>query len=132
MEIRGNIDSKMLSQHTTYSAYIVYTLAISYSGLRSLKSSVSLGGIIRSKGHVCLVDGYGYSDHWRLMREYLPEDTHFPRDRNGGWMMEAELGEFRTGGEGDDGEVSISLMETTFTLKCGLVVLGIEIRPKEQ
>jgi len=45
-------------------------------------------------------------------------------------MMEAELGEFRIG-EGDDGEVSISLMDT-FGSKCGLVVLGIEIRPKKQ
>ena len=130
LEIRGNIDSKMLLQHTTYIAYIVYMLAIEYYGLRALKTSVSLGGSSKSTGHVCLVDGYNYSEHWQVMREYLPEDTHFPRDRGGGGMMEAELGEFRIG-EGDDGEVSISLMDT-FGSKCGLVVLGIEIRPKKQ
>jgi hypothetical protein len=64
------------------------------------------------------------------MREYLPEDTHFPRYRGGGGMMEAELGELRIG-EGGDGEVSFSLMDT-FRSKCGLVVVGIEIRPKKQ
>ena len=52
------------------------------------------------------------------MREYLREDTHFPRHRGGGGMMEAELGEFCID-EGDDGEVSISLMDT-FRSKCGL------------
>jgi hypothetical protein len=41
-----------------------------------------------------------------------------------------EVGEFRSG-EGDDGQVSISLKETSVA-KSGLVVLGIEIRPKEQ
>ena len=65
-----------------------------------------------------------------MMREYLPEDTHFPQDRGGGGMMEAELGEFHIS-EGDNGEVSISLMDT-FSSKCGLVVMGIEIRPKKQ
>ncbi|OQU85930.1 hypothetical protein SORBI_3004G341000 [Sorghum bicolor] len=130
LEIRGNIDSKMLSQHTTYSAYIVYMISIDYYGLRALKTFVSLGGRNKSTGHVCLVDGYNYSEHWQVMREYLPEDTHFPQDRGGGGMMEAELGEFHIS-EGDNGEVSISLMDT-FSSKCGLVVMGIEIRPKKQ
>jgi hypothetical protein len=130
LEIRGNnINSKMLSQHTTYSAYIVYMLAVEYYGLTEVVWACSLGGSSKSTGHVCLDDDYNYS-HWQVMREYLPEDTHFPRYRGGGGMMEAELGELRIG-EGGDGEVSFSLMDT-FRSKCGLVVVGIEIRPKKQ
>ena len=40
------------------------------------------------------------------------------------------MGEFQNY-EGEDGEVSISLMETSATIKIGLVVQGIEIRPKK-
>jgi hypothetical protein len=120
LEIRGEIDSKMLSRHTTYSAYIVFSLAQRRVGLyyTCKEASVSLGGSSRSMRHVCLDVGHD-----------LPEDTLFPRVRGDGWM-EVEVGEFCSG-EGDDGEVSISLMETS-VIKSGLVVLGIEIRPKEQ
>ena len=45
--------------------------------------------------------------------------------------MELEMGEFQNY-EGEDGEVSISLMETSATIKIGLVVQGIEIRPKKK
>nr|CAB3448297.1 unnamed protein product [Digitaria exilis] len=51
------------------------------------------------------------------------------RQRADGWM-EVEMGEFQND-EGEDGEVSIKLMETSATVKSGLIVQGIEIRPKK-
>ncbi|XP_066332831.1 F-box protein PP2-B11-like [Miscanthus floridulus] len=133
LEIRGNIHSKMLSQHTTYSAYIVFRVTEERRGLHSpcLETSVSLeGNSSRSTRRVCLNDGHDRVDTWPSMRGDIPQqDALFPRERGDGWM-EVEVGEFRNG-EGDDGEVSISLMETSVA-KRGLVVLGIEIRPKEQ
>ena len=131
LEIRGEIDSKMLSRHTTYSAYIVFSLAQRRLGLyyTCKEASVSLGGSSRSTRRVCLDVGHNRADTWPSLRGDLPEDTLFPRVRGDGWM-EVEVGEFCSG-EGDDGEVSISLMETS-VIKSGLVVLGIEIRPKEQ
>ena len=96
-----------------------------------LETSVSLeGNSSRSTRRVCLDDGHDRVDTWPSMRGDIPQqDALFPRERGDGWM-EVEVGEFRNG-EGDDGEVSISLMETS-VVKRGLVVLGIEIRPKEQ
>jgi len=133
LEIRGNIHSKMLSQHTTYSAYIVFRVAEGRRGLHfpCLETSVSLeGNSSRSTRRVCLDDGHDRVDTWPSMRGDIPQqDALFPRERGDGWM-EVEVGEFRNG-EGDDGEVSIGLMETS-VVKRGLVVLGIEIRPKEQ
>ncbi|XP_009391276.2 F-box protein PP2-B10-like [Musa acuminata AAA Group] len=53
-----------------------------------------------------------------------------PKARNDDWM-ELELGEFYTD-EGDDGEVNISLLEVKGNyLKSGLIIEGIEIRPKQ-
>lgn len=122
----------MLSKNTTYSAYLVFSLDLSRVGLHSpcKETSVSLGGS-RSTRRVCLDvdDGHNHTDIWPSVRGDLPEDTLFSQLRSDGWR-EVEMGEFCSG-EGDDGEVSISLMETS-VVKSGLVVLGIEIRPKEQ
>ncbi|XP_066320782.1 F-box protein PP2-B3-like [Miscanthus floridulus] len=56
-------------------------------------------------------------------------DPRFSSQRADGWM-ELELGDFHNG-EGDDGEVSISLVDTSFR-RSGLIVLGIEIIAKGQ
>ncbi|EES05996.1 hypothetical protein BDA96_04G364700 [Sorghum bicolor] len=130
LEIRGNIDSKMLSQHTTYSAYTVFRVADGRRGLHfpCLETSVSLeGSSSRSTRRVCLDNGHDGANTWPSMRGDIPQDALFPRERGDGWM-EVEVGEFRSS-EGDDGEVSIRLKETSVA-KSGLVVLGIEIRPK--
>ncbi|KAK3416075.1 hypothetical protein EUGRSUZ_H01641 [Eucalyptus grandis] len=55
---------------------------------------------------------------------------NYPKERQDGWS-EIELGEFLTK-EGQDGEVEMSVMETKGgNWKAGLVVEGIEIRPKD-
>jgi hypothetical protein len=56
-------------------------------------------------------------------------DPGFSGQWTDGWM-ELELGDFHNG-EGDDGEVSISLVDTSIR-RSGLIVLGIEIIAKGQ
>uniref|UniRef100_K3YXP6 F-box domain-containing protein n=1 Tax=Setaria italica TaxID=4555 RepID=K3YXP6_SETIT len=111
LEIRGKIDSKMLSQNSTYAAYIVF------------KTSVHLGES-KSTCHVCLdVDDRDEDGE-------IPQNVVLPRERADGWM-ELEMGEFRND-EGEYGEVSIRLLETSAIVKGGLIVQGIEARPKKQ
>ncbi|PIA36200.1 hypothetical protein AQUCO_03400247v1 [Aquilegia coerulea] len=53
----------------------------------------------------------------------------FRSKRDDGWM-EIELGEFYND-QGEDGEVQMTLTEIKGGhLKCGLIVQGIELRPK--
>ncbi|RCV08866.1 hypothetical protein SETIT_1G361400v2 [Setaria italica] len=115
LEIRGKINSKMLSLNSTYAAYIVFKLADeSYRwDFSVLEASVRIGKC-KSTREVCL-HGDG--------------DMH-PQQRADGWK-EVEMGEFYNK-EGNDGEVSISLSETTeLHNKKGLIVYGIEIRPRK-
>jgi len=139
LEIRGKIDSKMLSPNSTYAAYIVFKVAPGAYGLDSPypETSVILGGS-KSACHVCFdVSDRDADDSWLTLRpssrrsylEIPPPHVLLPQERADGWM-ELEMGEFQNY-EGEDGEVSISLMETSATIKIGLVVQGIEIRPKK-
>ncbi|CAL4967591.1 unnamed protein product [Urochloa decumbens] len=138
LEIRGNIDSKMLSQNSAYAAYIVFKVARGAYGLGShfAETSVSLGGS-ESARQVCLDDlNRGYDESRRGPRPIgrgrieIPPDVLVPCERADGWL-ELEMGEFQNA-EGEDGEVSIKLMQTSSTVKSGLIVQGIEIRPKKQ
>lgn len=52
------------------------------------------------------------------------------KERDDGWF-EIELGEFMSGEDEDDEDVHMSLMEIRgFQLKAGIIVEGIQIRPK--
>lgn len=144
MEIRGKINSMMLSGNMTYAAYMVFKLAADGFNLLDFPfqdASVSVAGS-NSTQQVCLQsyievgdDGVpqkhiltsGVPTHRR--REVpLTDDIVLPRRRADG-LMEVELGEFYNEESYDD-EVSISLMETK-RWKHGLVVCGIEIRIKK-
>ncbi|CAL5056404.1 unnamed protein product [Urochloa decumbens] len=101
LEIRGKINSKMLSLNKTYAAYIVFKLTDELYGRQDfsvLEASVGIGEC-RSTRKVCL-HGDGDED------DGLP--LH-PQKRADGWM-EVEMGKFYNK-EGNDGEVSISLSE---------------------
>jgi hypothetical protein len=80
LEIRGNIDSRMLSQHTTYSAYIVFKVADGRRGLHfpCLETSVSLEGSSssRSTRRVCLDNGHDRADTWPSLHGDNTQDTH--------------------------------------------------------
>ncbi|PUZ78184.1 hypothetical protein GQ55_1G432500 [Panicum hallii var. hallii] len=95
LEIRGKIDSKMLSQHSTYAAYIVFKVAPGAYGLGSPypETSVSLGGS-KSTCHVCLdVSGRDDEDSWWTLRpsrrshlEIPLSNVLLPQQRADGWM----------------------------------------------
>lgn len=148
LEIRGKIHCKMLSESVMYAAYMVFKLhPTSFYGLDYpfQEASVSVGEGHESISQVCLQscledEGDGgepprihvlESPAHRLEREItLGDDMAIPRRRDDGWM-EVELGEFYKE-EGCEGEVLVSLTETTLTSKRGLILFGIEFRNKIQ
>jgi hypothetical protein len=146
LEIRGKIQSKMLSSNTTYVAYMVFKLADTFFHLDFpfQNASVSFSGS-ESTRQVCL-QAYANEDEdvaagappyqvlqprsWRPTTVTPGKDVLLPRRRGDGWM-EVDLGQFYNEG-GDDREVSISLTETANNYKFGLTVRGMEVRTKQQ
>ncbi|KAF8392009.1 hypothetical protein HHK36_022349 [Tetracentron sinense] len=64
------------------------------------------------------------------LTHWVERERQFPRERGDGWM-EIEMGEFFND-RGDDGDVEMSLMEVdNGEWKSGLIIQGIELRPKE-
>ncbi|KAL4273222.1 hypothetical protein GQ457_13G016690 [Hibiscus cannabinus] len=119
LDVKGTIETKILSPNTMYVAYLVYKFAASRYGFE--KKPVDL--------HVEL----GESDAGRTFRIYLDPSTNIPqfsREREDGWM-EVKLGEFFNE-HGDDGKATCSLREVdNYTPKRGLIIEGIDIRPKD-
>lgn len=59
----------------------------------------------------------------------LPSGTHYPKERDDGWI-EVELGDFFVN-DGDEGELEMSVREVkVLNWKSGILIQGIEIRPK--
>lgn len=124
----------MLSPKTAYGAYLIIKLADRAYGLDSLPSEVSLEvGNFKSQGTVYLSAAH---------RKVLEVDEHVRSsirvleghlcERTDGWM-EIELGSFYNDGCDDNKDVKMSLKEVKGAhLKGGLIVEGIEIRPKHQ
>ncbi|CAN6252856.1 unnamed protein product [Urochloa humidicola] len=142
LEIRGKIHSKMLSQDTTYASYIVFRLADKSYGLDlpSQEASITIAGSTTTRG-VCLQRGILHENNedcaglrgpfGRRYHRACGAHLVFPKRRTDGWM-ELKLGEFYVK-DCDTGEVCMNLMETKGgKSKAGLIVQGIEIRPKER
>ncbi|XP_044410073.1 F-box protein PP2-B13 [Triticum aestivum] len=126
LEIRGKIQKKMLSQNTTYAAYLVFKLAYAYYEYDFPYEVASVGVAGRESTQQVCVQGWRGS----LNCDAIPpeEEVHFPHEKADGWM-EVELGEFHNEEGDSSGEVSISFMGES---KSGLTVLGIELRSKQQ
>ncbi|KAI3746875.1 hypothetical protein L6452_09317 [Arctium lappa] len=127
LEIRGKIAAVMLSQNTTYAAYLVFRIARDSRGLAvPAKTIVSFGGIETETTNVFLQKPGARSRLWHVP---LQNNDGFPRKRRDGWM-EIELGEFYCD-ERRDGEVEMAFEEIRHgNWKNDLVVEGIELRPK--
>ncbi|KAM7466115.1 hypothetical protein LguiB_013677 [Lonicera macranthoides] len=131
LDIKGKIETRMLSPVTTYAAYLVYKLATSARDLIGpVKTSVRfLGDEVEAEATVVyLKEQVNMPDiflgHSRVLRGPV---SRLPKERTDGWS-EIELGEFLS----DRGEVEMRLWETDFHhWKSGLIVEGIEVRPKE-
>ena len=146
LEIRGRLDTRLLSQQTKYAAYLVFNLAESSHGLDypPQETSVKLGAHVSSHTTRLQIPEIEYdwtenelSDHsgsddyedqaFQIRETQSSTEVVSREDR---WM-EIELGEFDTDC-GDDGEVEMSFMGIKGGhWKRGLIVQGIEIRPRK-
>ncbi|CAA2968001.1 F-box PP2-B10-like [Olea europaea subsp. europaea] len=143
LEVRGKIKASMLSSGTRYSAYLVFTTSPRFQGF-DYEPAESLVGISKHDGQkrtVCLDPrGAVYRNlpfyhrtpplyRWRQSNMPIDRNTEYPKSRADGWM-EVELGEFLVEGK-QDSDVEISLMEVKGgNWKHGLIIQGIEARPK--
>ncbi|XP_020536865.1 putative F-box protein PP2-B12 isoform X1 [Jatropha curcas] len=122
-DIKGKINISMLSPATLYKAYLVFKLTSRVSGFenRPIEALVGLVGSESCKRTV-------YLDNRNARNR---NDHNHPNNRGDGWL-EIELGEFLNKGEDDYGELEMGVLEVKrLYWKGGLVVQGIEIRPKE-
>ncbi|CAN1329597.1 F-box protein At2g02240 [Linum perenne] len=134
-EIRSKVDTQLLSRSTQYAAYLVFKYFPERTAVRRgfhrQDFTATVAGREESSRTVCLEIGTG---DWRRqfgMHNVVDdaEEMEFPKQRNDGWL-EAELGEFFVD-EYDGGmEVEVGLKEVVSGPKSGLVVLGMDIRPK--
>ncbi|KAI3448626.1 hypothetical protein Pfo_005291 [Paulownia fortunei] len=104
----------------------------------SAEAFVAIGGHESEKRTICLdPDGaermglfYHRLAHVQRQQDVSMErNTEYPKKRSDRWM-EAELGEFFVKG-GQDADLEVNLMQVTSNWKSGLIIQGIEIRPKE-
>ncbi|TMW96596.1 hypothetical protein EJD97_007122 [Solanum chilense] len=149
-DISGKINTNMLSPDTTYGAYLVFTTKTRTCGFENqpAESSVGIAGHERYT-HTFYLNPRGGRRQYRYqvvprrlgifthhMARILREETEDapkgcrPKQRSDGWM-EIELGEFFVK-RGQEAEVEISLTEVKGgDRKAGLIIEGIDIRPKE-
>ncbi|XP_074585642.1 putative F-box protein PP2-B12 [Curcuma longa] len=158
LEIRGHVQCKLLTPKTTYAAYLIFKLADWSRGLDypPQEASVTLGlrsstTLIRLQPRSDAVRARRIGIPFGLLRpveapaahalnngeeaeevgESDPPPPPAPLARDNGWL-EVAIGEFYNE-EGEDGEVVISFTEIKGGhWKKGLIVQGIEIRPKHR
>lgn len=141
LEIEGKIRTGILTPNTLYGAYLIMNVSHRAYGLDSEASEVSIVvGNKVEKGKAYLyhkdekelkMETLFYGNRREMLRmvhqDQENEGIPHPSKRDDGWM-EIELGEFFSG-EGDE-DVKMSLREVGYLLKGGLVLEGIEVRPK--
>ncbi|CAN4106367.1 unnamed protein product [Withania somnifera] len=146
-DMSGKINTNMLSPDTRYGAYLVFrTKSRTYGfGNQPAESSVGIAGHEKETLTVYLDPQGGsryqvvprrlgiFTHHMaHILRQHVedtPEGRH-PKQRSDGWM-EIELGEFFVK-RGQEAELEMSLTEVKGgNWKSGLIVEGIDIRPKE-
>ncbi|KAL0367424.1 UNVERIFIED_CONTAM: F-box protein PP2-B11 [Sesamum radiatum] len=122
LDIRGRINTTMLSPHTLYSALLVFKLADQYSGLEQNNASVRFVNFQSDEE----AERRALTVHLQDVENVIGQT---PVSRGNGWM-EVEIGEFYIQ-DWDDGEVEGRLFQTVnqTRVKRGLIVEGIEFRP---
>ncbi|KAG6498901.1 putative F-box protein PP2-B12 [Zingiber officinale] len=131
LEIRGSIQSKLLTPKTTYAAYLIFKLAYRSRGLDDPPQQASVKVGLRSSTTLVCLQPRSAAARERRIRMGESDPPTLPLARDNGWM-EVAIGEFYND-EGEDGEVAISFTEIKGGhWKKGLIVEGIEIRPKHR
>ncbi|KAJ8506077.1 hypothetical protein OPV22_006963 [Ensete ventricosum] len=120
LDLGGEIRSTMLSPETCYAAYFIFQLEEDSGGFQSpvQEASISIGAHV-SETRAILKPG---------RRRTTDPTIQVPRTRDDGWM-EIEMGEFLN----DDYEQSVRFrfrQVTEMNWKWGLIVQGVEFRPK--
>ena len=153
LEIRGWINTGTLSPETLYGAYLVFKpssagaygfeyqsveVSVGVAGGETRKKTVFLDAERGRRLRYQIVPrriGIGIFNRARFMAAAeVPEprenlDIQYPKQREDGWL-EVELGDFFNEG-GEDKEVEMGVYEIkSGDWKGGLVVQGVEIRPK--
>uniref|UniRef100_A0A0V0HX18 Putative F-box protein-like n=1 Tax=Solanum chacoense TaxID=4108 RepID=A0A0V0HX18_SOLCH len=152
-DISGKINTSMLSPDTNYAAYFVFTTKSRTYGFdhQSAEGAVGISGHERKPQTVFLDPEAARRHMYQIVPRRLgllnqmadilrrgvnppPSENNvqarYPQQRSDGWI-EVELGEFFVK-RGQDVELEMSLTEVKVgNWKSGLVVEGIEIRPKE-
>lgn len=142
LEIQGKIRAQTLSPNTKYGAYLVFKISDHAYGLDSIPCEISIasGDSVLTTNTATLRDpddkkqhlqGLFYRNRVQMMKERVNKgDERAARKREDGWL-EIEVGDFFVGGAKNDEEIAMSVMEVKgYQLKGGLIVEGIEVRPK--
>ncbi|KAK8684942.1 hypothetical protein V6N13_040956 [Hibiscus sabdariffa] len=119
LDVKGKIETRILSPNTNYAAYLVF----------KLKYRHTIGFRRRTVGLNVDIDGITLREERRVSLDSRDE-PEYVRERGAEWM-EVEMGEFFNE-NGYDGTVEFSLKEIdTSYHKRGLIIEGIEIKPKD-
>ncbi|KAK1376380.1 putative F-box domain, Phloem protein 2-like protein [Heracleum sosnowskyi] len=125
LDIRGKMKTGMLSPHTTYETYLVYKLYENAYGLDSANASIRFVNeredVPVDEANTIYPDTRAYNSEQRI--------GEVSRRRKDEWL-EIKTGEFETGARDDD-EVETRFMSIEGQVKGGLIVQGIEFRPKQ-
>ncbi|CAL1407545.1 unnamed protein product [Linum trigynum] len=143
LEIQGKINTQMLTPNTKYGAYLVLKLSDRAFGLDLMPSEVSVQvgnkeeclntAYLRRQrnSHVELMERLMFGHRTEALKSMVAGgggEVRLPAEREDGWL-EIEIGEFFSGEKSE--EVKMGLKEVKgHHLKGGLIVHGIEIRPK--
>lgn len=134
-DIIGRLDTKILSPDTKYSAHLVFKFETRDYGFDQVfKSYVNL---VRNGEDEDGVDQSSFKRINLREREYTTggrrrrKNLWLSKERNDGWM-EVEMGEFIVPSDDSEGFVVRMQVKEVEVLngKCGIIVEGIEVRPK--
>ncbi|XP_043720870.1 putative F-box protein PP2-B12 [Telopea speciosissima] len=133
LEIICRMETRLLSPNTTYGAYLVFMFTERAYGFvnQLVEVSVKLAGGGNEEGEVTTKRKSVYLDPEERQRE---QEGQVPKERGDGHWMEIEMGEFFINeiSGGEDGVVEMILKEVKdLNWKSGLIIQGIELRPKE-
>ena len=118
LDVKGKIETRILSSRTNYAAYLVFKLTTNKYGFRE-----------RTVGLHVNVEGTASGE---VRNVYLDPPKNVPQqaqEKGNGWM-EIEMGEFLNECGDDTMEFSLREVDTSY-YKQGLIIEGIELRPKD-
>ncbi|XP_004302126.1 PREDICTED: putative F-box protein PP2-B12 [Fragaria vesca subsp. vesca] len=115
LEIHGKLETRLLSPSTMYKGYLVFKFTAQPSGFVDLEAEVTMGLDSLEGGEII------------NRTEFLHSGV-----RSDGWL-EIEMGEFYCVGGSEDGMLKMRcLANGAGHWKRGLIVQGIEVRPKRE